>query len=205
MFALGNQSFSEGASYKNGWKITMVTSPSFALVQIMDTKTSLFSKAWSLYEKSFASEYRRSLQKQKVIMKSEGYHFLVYAKDAKVLGFIALWNLDDFVFIEHLAVQEECRSKGIGSDMVKFVKSATAQGTKVIIEAERPLTPLQERRIHFYENLEFVRNSFVYFQPSYGKNKPPMPLLILSHPRRLSGTEFESMTGAIHRIVYGVN
>ena len=58
--------------------------------------------------------------------------------------------------------------------------------------------------IKFYEQLGFKLNHFDYIQPSYGKDKKPVPLRLMSYPEMILKTEFYSIRNKLHTIVYGL-
>ena len=106
-----------------------------------------------------------------------------------------------FLFVEHIAINKEIRSKGYGSKTFELLK--TQYNLPIILEAESPETEKQKKRIRFYENLGFKVNSYSYTQPSY-HNGDGVPLLVLSFPEVLSQTEFDEFFETTRRVVYEI-
>lgn len=67
---------------------------------------------------------------------------------------IASWDFDDFVFLEHFAVDPARRSGGIGGQMLDAMLAHC--GKRACLEAELPETELAARRIGFYERHGFT-------------------------------------------------
>ena len=115
------------------------------------------------------------------------------------VGFTSVWVFDNFVFIEHLAIDEDKRSGGYGSKTVEKIKEV--YNLPIILEAEAPETEQQKKRIRFYERLGFFVNDFYYEQPSYHGGKG-VPLKILSYPGAISQNEFENFVRVTGEWVY---
>ncbi len=146
----------------------------------------------SVFEKmsaAFPYEERRDYIDQQECMSDNRFCFFeIYDNDTAV-GFISLWNLSGFVFIEHIAIDSDKRSGGYGSKAIELVKETYKKA--VILEAEAPETEQQVKRIKFYDRLGFKVNNFSYEQPSYHGGEG-VPLLILSYPKLLTDDEFQN-------------
>lgn len=144
-----------------------------------------------VYEKmttAFPFEERRELLDQKECVSNKFFRFFeVFDNDADV-GFITIWDFAEFVFIEHLAIDEQKRAGGYGSKAVELVKALYKKS--IILEAEAPETEQQIKRIRFYDKHGFKVNSYQYEQPSYHGGEG-VPLKILSYPNTLSQAEFD--------------
>lgn|GEM_PF-221703 len=164
-----------------------------------------FERGWEIYELSFPSDERRSLEAHARMLQHPNYKFH-YHKDAtgRVVGILAAWELGerDFSFIEHLAVAREARQQGIGSEIVReFIRGRQ----KVVLEVEpEDASPEAARRVEFYQKLGFQRNEYDYFQPPYDDAKKPIQMRILSYPQQLTSEEFESFRGLVYARVYKV-
>ena len=65
------------------------------------------------------------------------------------MAFLAVWEFDTFLFVEHFAVRKSCRNGGLGAVLLTQL---TAQCRRpVILEVELPTGELEARRIAFYE------------------------------------------------------
>ncbi len=145
-----------------------------------------------VYEKmttAFPLEERRSFIDQLECLKNEKFCFFEIVDNSSPVGFIAIWNLKGFVFLEHLAIDEDKRSGGYGSKAIELLKATFNK--PIILEAEAPVAEQQIKRIAFYDRLGFKVNDFYYEQPSY-HGGGGVPLKILSFPSLLTDEEFQN-------------
>ena len=117
-------------------------------------------------------------------------------------SFIAIWEFEEFKFIEHFASDPEVRGKGIGKEMIAQVIKESSK--TVVLEAEPAETPIQIRRIAFYERAGFNVNKPYYFQPSMREGEDGLELKILSCPSVLDEREFEKVKKTLYSEVYKI-
>jgi ribosomal protein S18 acetylase RimI-like enzyme len=162
-----------------------------------------FHDLWALYESAFPSDERRDLERQKALFKRPEYRlFAALAGKDEPVGLLSLWEFEGFVFMEHLAVKEKLRGKGVGTAIIGLYMSSCRKN--VILEVEKPGTEVQKKRVAFYERLGFKRNAHSYTQPSYGPGKKPVSMLLMSYPGTISEKEYPMLRKDIHTIVYGL-
>ncbi len=127
-------------------------------------------------------------------------HLYGYRAHGELMAFLAVWEFDTFLFVEHFAVRKSCRNGGLGAVLLTQL---TAQCRRpVILEVELPTGELEARRIAFYERNGFVMNPFEYMQPAMGEDRHAIPLRIMSYPKRLLADEFETMRDVLYCHVY---
>ena len=146
----------------------------------------------AVYEKmnaAFPLEEHRNFTGQLECLKDERFNFFEVVDNSSPVGFIAIWNLNGFVFLEHLAIDEDKRSGGYGTKAIELLKVTFKK--PIILEAEAPVTEQQIKRIAFYDRLGFKVNDFYYEQPSY-HGCEGVPLKILSYPDLLTDEEFQN-------------
>ena len=156
----------------------------------------------AVYEKmcaAFPFEERRDYTDQQECMNDERFKFLEIFDGEEAVGFTALWDLDGFLFIEHIAIDPDKRSGGYGSKAIELIK--TTFNKPVILEAEAPVTEQQIKRIRFYDRLGFKVNDFYYEQPSYHGGEG-VPLKILSYPALITDTEFQNFISETRKSAY---
>ncbi len=160
-----------------------------------------FSVVYKRLVDAFPYEERRDeSDEQKCFLKKQ-FNFCEITDDGESVGLIVFWVFERFLFIEHIAINEEIRSKGYGSGTIELIK--TKYNLPIVLEAEFPETEMQKKRIKFYENLGFKVNSYSYTQPSY-HNAESVPLQILSFPKLLNEKEFDVFFVETRRVVYEV-
>lgn len=143
-------------------------------------------------------ERRDECDEEKCFLKSQ-FNFCEIIDGEKSVGIIAFWVFKEFLFIEHIAIDEFVRGKGYGSKAIEVIKEKF--DLPIVLEAEFPKTEMQKKRIKFYENLGFCVNEYKYTQPSY-HNAEGVPLQILSFPNELNENEFNEFVKRTREVVY---
>ena len=147
-----------------------------------------FDLVFSKMVAAFPFEERRDISDQKECLNNKFFRFFEIFDDENDVGFIALWDFPEFVFIEHLAIDEDKRAGGYGSKTIELLKASYKK--PLILEAEAPETEQQIKRIRFYERLGFKINAYDYEQPSYHGGEG-VPLKILSFPELINQEKFD--------------
>ena len=148
---------------------------------------------------AFPYEERRDSFDEKECLKDSRFRlFSLYDNDIAV-GFTALWVLDGFVFLEHIAIDEDKRSSGYGSKAIELIKETFE--IPIILEAEAPVTEQQIKRIAFYKRLGFTVHDYDYTQPSYHGGEG-VPLLLLSFPKPMTDCDFNKFIEETRKSAY---
>lgn len=78
-----------------------------------------WNKIWEIYEESFPKHELRNIKEQKEAMNDDEF-FCVYVKEEEtVVGIIFYWELEQFRYIEHFAVNPNLRGGGYGSKILE--------------------------------------------------------------------------------------
>lgn len=160
-----------------------------------------FDKVYNKMEAAFPLEERRTGFDEKNCLNDSKFNFFEILDEGNEVGFIALWVFEEFVFIEHLAIDSDKRNGGYGSKALNLVKEKFNK--PLILEAEAPETEQQIKRIRFYDRHGFKVNCFDYMQPSYHGGEG-VPLKILSFPEALSQEEFDNFISLTRKYVYKI-
>ena len=169
------------------------------MIDIRPVTEEKFSLVYKRLVDAFPYEERRDECDEKKCFLKEQFNFCEITDDGESVGLIVFWVFERFLFIEHIAINKEIRSKGYGSKTIELIKAK--YDLPIILEAEAPETEVQQKRIKFYENLGFKVNSYDYSQPSY-HNAESVPLLILSFPEKLNQTEYDEFFKETRIVVY---
>lgn len=171
------------------------------MLRFIDVNEKTFNTVFEKMEAAFPYEERRDCFDQKECLKNEYFKFYeIYDGDTPI-GFTALWIFEEFIFIEHIAIDEKKRGGGYGSKAIELIKEHYQR--PIILEAEAPVTEQQIKRIRFYERLKFNVNTYDYTQPSYHGGEG-VPLLILSYPNILTDEKFENFLSKTRKNVYNI-
>lgn len=162
-----------------------------------------FLQVFALMDEAFPDCEMRTYKGQKAILRKKEYH-LELRRDEKggVAAFLAWWELDDFCFVEHLAVSSGIRGGGLGG---RLLDDFLQEHPRVILEVEPPESDIARRRIGFYERHGFFLNRYPYEQPPLRKECGYFPLLLMSSAAPLSEEEFLKVKEELYRTVYGLN
>ena len=158
-----------------------------------------FDVVYSKMTSAFPYEERRDSFDERECLKDNRFRLLSLIDDASAVGFVALWLLDGFIFLEHIAIDEDKRSLGYGSRAIELIKSEF--NLPIILEAEAPVTEQQIKRIAFYKRLGFTVNDYDYTQPSYHGGEG-VPLMLLSFPNPMADADFNKFIEETRKSAY---
>ncbi|MCR8969084.1 GNAT family N-acetyltransferase [Facklamia sp. 7083-14-GEN3] len=159
-----------------------------------------FSEMWDIYESSFPEDEKRSLKRQLELLKNPNYQMKSLKDDNKVVGFICFWDIGEYVFIEHFAIDDKYRGRNYGS---KFLNAFIGEANKkIVLEVEMPEDILAKRRIKFYQRLDFKLNDYDYTQPPLEEGKNSIPLLLMTYPEAMDQEQFNQVKEALYGVVY---
>lgn len=133
---------------------------------------------------SFPEEECRSLPELRRSLGATRLALLTLEEGERALGFITVWDLDSFVFLEYFAVAPWLRGKGCGQRMLDYVGRHWKK--PALLEVEYPESDTRKRRIRFYERNGFCLNPYPYLMPCLHGNGPAVPLLLMTRPAPLT-------------------
>ncbi|MEJ5963665.1 GNAT family N-acetyltransferase [Pedobacter immunditicola] len=152
-----------------------------------------------LYEEAFPVQERRDWSSLLGLLNHSDMQVDLLVAEGSPIGFIILWKIQDWRFIEHFAVSTKVRGKGYGAEVVRYYLGIF-EG-RLLLEVEPAITRDACRRIDFYKRLGLSLINVVYRQPSYIEND-------LSYPMHLMGTQslvpydFQELIAEIKNKVY---
>lgn len=164
----------------------------------------VFDDTFEILENSFpVSEFRTKDHQKALFLKKEYVLYGIYAKEneSSLMGILAVWELDHFIFIEHFAIKKDVRGTGIGGEALVELQEMTRRD--IVLEVELPENKMQERRISFYKKYGFCPNLFAYFQPPLREGMELLPLMLMSYPKPLAEKEFLEYKNILYDKVYG--
>lgn len=161
-----------------------------------------FEKIFPILEEAFPAVELREREEQEALLEEEAYRLYGVQDEAgRFFAVIAIWELaDDFIFIEHFAVEKNSRNGGIGGKILDWF--IDWYGKDVVLEVELPEDDLKKRRIGFYKRHGFVWNDYFYLQMPLRKGQEPMPLRLMTKPRPLDEKMFQRYRKLIYHGVY---
>lgn len=162
-----------------------------------------FNEIFAIMEASFPVSEIRTYSGQRALLANPNYHlFAEKDEEGRTLAFLAAWEFPELRFVEHIAVNPEVRSGGIGK---KLMNSYIGRSDKpVLLEVEPPDGELEQRRIGFYERLGFYLNPYNYVQPPLRTGQAELPLRIMTHPEPVSSKQFQRFREILYTEVYQI-
>ena len=126
---------------------------------------------------------------------------MMITDNEEFIGLVTLWDLDSFIYVEHLATLPQCRNRGYGLQIIEQLKS-WAGSRILVLEVEKPEDEMSRRRIGFYQRCGFKLCQKDYLQPPYRKGEGMLALSIM-----FAGTDnidniFESVKRKIYENAY---
>ena len=168
--------------------------PRYTMYAIIDDNYAAELQANS--QKPTANSQRPIANSQRPIANSQG----LKANSPKLLGLLTTWHFEEFIYIEHFAIDPTLRSQGYGSEALKaFIHE---HGKPIVLEAEPPTDALSIRRIKFYERIGLTLYDFPYMQPAYTEDSHPVELRLMG-TIDTEATPLTDVEQQLHREVYG--
>ncbi len=163
-----------------------------------------FERVWELMEASFPPSEHRDYAGQKALLHKDCYHLLLHRdKSGQIIAFMAIWRLDGYTFVEHLAVDGTQRGSGLGGKFLDAV--AAGEGQSIVLEVEPPEQgEMARRRVGFYQRHNFHLCTQPYAQPPLQPQFPLIPLMLMTYPDPLERADFNFVKAALYRDVYGL-
>lgn len=158
-----------------------------------------FEEFWRILCESFPESEHRSRHAHRAILDNPIYTLRYIREEGRILGFWSIWDLGCCRFMEHLALDRECRGKGYGSAIFKDIFE---EDKPLILEVEKPHTEEAKRRIEFYRRLGLHLNTFDYYQPPMQEGYGTVPMYIMSWPDPLDKAAFENLRALLYDRVY---
>lgn len=168
------------------------------MLTVFDQKD--FAEFYSILTESFPADELRSRYEHLALLSEPAYKVWAHYEEKELQGFLTVWMLSDFAFIEHFAVKSSCRNSGLGSRLLQELSGKL--GKRLCLEAELPETDMAKRRLDFYRRNGFFVNEFPYLQPALEEGKSPVPLYILTTDGPIDIEEFKSLVTEIYQTVY---
>lgn len=154
------------------------------------------------YEASFPEEERREFSLvYKLIADEPAFTAYALLQNDVYIGFMTTWTFEDFVYIEHFAIEPTFRNGGIGA---KVMQQFLSKEQTVVLEVEVPKDDLSQRRVSFYVRLGFLLDSHTYFQPPYHKGGDRVEMRLMSIGNINMEQSFTEVCNILYENVYGI-
>lgn len=159
-----------------------------------------FEVFWRILCEAFPECEHRRRESHEALLKHPRYRLNFIREEERILGFWSLWDLGEFRYMEHLALDSSCRGKGYGSKVFEQVFQDAE--LPFILEVERPDTDKARRRIALYQRLGLHLNRFDYHQPPLQPGCREIPMYLMSWPEPLDEAGFNGIRDKLYETVY---
>ena len=96
-----------------------------------------FSTVYPILQEAFPVEELREKQRQKALLDQPRYRLYgIKQENGSLQGVIALWDFDDFLYVEHFAILPFFRNDGIGGKRLDEMINWAAK--PIVLEVEVP-------------------------------------------------------------------
>lgn len=112
----------------------------------------------NLYETAFPENERRDLE-DLIDENSEGMEFFSFCDEDRFIGILSLLSYKDLTHIMYLAVSEEYRNCGYGSNILKWLKEFKSS-QRIIADLERIMPDAENNDQRKRRNGFYIRNGF---------------------------------------------
>ncbi|MCD1118819.1 GNAT family N-acetyltransferase [Chryseobacterium turcicum] len=149
------------------------------------------------YSTTFPAEERREWPQFIKLFDHPNVKIISVLNHSENIGYLIIWELTNYVFVEHFEVFAEFRNQKLGSHITDYLFK---NYPRIILEIEpEDLNEDAKRRFSFYKRNGFNLIDETYVQPSYGEGKKSLPLWLLANytPENLKEVKDE-----IYDIVY---
>lgn len=155
------------------------------------------SRIFSVYERTFPEDERRNKEQFLSLSENPDVYVFTIKNDETSIGYLILWEINDFYFLEHFEVFEEFRNQKFGSEILAELQE---KYPKILLESEpETLNDTAEKRIRFYERNGFSIIDRNYIQPAYSPEKNNLTLYLMSN---FEMENQELLISKIYEIVY---
>lgn len=160
-----------------------------------------FESVYPILEEAFPVEELREKERQKALLDQPQYGLYgIKEGDGVIQGAIAMWDFEDFLYIEHFAMKPEFRDGGLGGNKLEEVKKWAEK--PIVLEVEIPEDDLTKRRVGFYKKHGFFLNEYPYLQPPMRKGQDLLPLRFMTTPEKISQHTYIKYKSIIHKVAY---
>lgn len=161
---------------------------------LYDSFAKLYSTAFPIFEQRTEAQQTRAFSHPK-------YHLSGYKEDNIFIGFISYWNFQEYIYIEHFAIDRQLRGSGYGS---QILKDFISRESKIVLLEIDPITDdISRSRLRFYQKCGFYENPYPHIHPPYRDGYKGHELLILSSPQTISPKGYDMFQKDLHKTVMG--
>jgi GNAT superfamily N-acetyltransferase len=170
------------------------------LLSVQSISLSDYPFVRSLYESAFPVYERRNWDQLVSMLPLPNMHITVAQQNEEPIGFATYLQINDWYFLEHLAIHPSFEGKGFGSEIMQWLLIQSSH--QLLLETELPIDEISHRRICFYQKLGLQIAPFFYQQPPYRRGETTPAMHVMSVPIITDEKAFTNITAAIKQEVF---
>lgn len=166
---------------------------------IVSSENDIFiKKIYTSYCETFPADERRNENQFYQLFQEPHCKIITIHYNQCTVGYLIIWEFDEFTFLEHFEIFQEFRNQKLGS---KVLLSLTEIHPKILLESEPAhLGEIAFKRIEFYKRNGFRVLNQDYIQPAYDSTKKDIKLWLLGNYEIVP---INTVIKKIHELVYG--
>ena len=174
-------------------------------IRIRSTEEKYAEELIELYLDAFSEEQRHTREDFiRLLNSNDEFNCNAVLMNKELIGFFHYWDFEDFLFLEHIAIEPPLRGHKLGEKVINLVRTFAEK--PLVIEVEQAEnSEYGARRIEFYRRLGFEIVPEKYFQPPYRKGGKFIPLDMMSDDVDFATDNFENIKTTIYNYVYGIS
>lgn len=152
---------------------------------------------YNSYSDTFPEDERRDRDKFMNLFTNPKVKIISVLHESENVGYLIIWELSHYVFVEHFEVFPHYRNRKLGSDITAHLLRSYP---KIVLEIEPDhLGEEARKRYSFYLKNGFTLIDEMYVQPSYGHGKKTLDLWLLAN---YSPENLKEIKEEIYDVVY---
>lgn len=155
---------------------------------ITSVDSALFQRLDALYTSAFPRHEQRQMSAKLAAIGNSHYALEAWFDAEQFVGLSGCWVFDDYLYVEHLAVDSSLRSQGYGK---RLLGQILTRAPVTILEIDPLTTEIARKRLRFYESMGFVANPWPHVHPAYHQEMPGHDLIVLSYPMALEAQAYQ--------------
>lgn len=166
---------------------------------INNSRHPLYEAISALYARSFPIFEQRTSDQQAYAFAHSQYRLIAYSDQGELIGFISYWEFEDYLYIEHFAINTDIRGRGYGSQLLStFVQSADR---RILLEIDPIVDEVSRARQRFYQRCGFHTNPYPHRHPPYRCSYPAHSLIVLTTEQVITEAEYQRFAQDLAQIV----
>lgn len=169
------------------------------VITLKSCRDAWFDAFLEIYSISFPVFEQRTGEQQQQAFLSPLYFLDCYIEEGEMIGFIAYWKLDTYVYVEHFAIHPAKRGQTWGSFIIEDLIGR--MDNRVILEIDPLIDEISKKRFRFYRTHGFFENPYPHFHPPYRKGNAAHSLVVLSTKGKMGREEYELFARDLAQII----